>query len=117
MALRVPDHARRAGREVGLIHPVNRAARRPLPPAARSATRARSAACARSAAPARRPLHRRPLRRRLRRRRRLHPRRLPAAGREGGRSERETSSQQSTTERRNKTAALLAIELKKSAHR
>jgi hypothetical protein len=40
-----------------------------------------------------------------------------AAGREGGRGERETSNQQSRAERRNEAAALLAIELKKSAHR
>jgi hypothetical protein len=39
------------------------------------------------------------------------------AGGEGGRGERETSDQQSTAERRNQTAALLVIELKKSAHR
>jgi hypothetical protein len=40
-----------------------------------------------------------------------------AAGREGGRGERETSDQQSRTERRNEAAALLAFELKKSTHR
>jgi hypothetical protein len=39
------------------------------------------------------------------------------AGGEGGRGERETSDQQSTAERQNHTAALLVIELKKSAHR
>jgi microcystin-dependent protein len=39
------------------------------------------------------------------------------AGGEGGRGERETSDQQSTAERQNQTAALLVIELKKSAHR
>ena len=39
------------------------------------------------------------------------------AGREGGRGERETGDHQSTTERRNETAALLPTELKKSAHR
>jgi hypothetical protein len=40
-----------------------------------------------------------------------------AAGREGGRGERETSNQQSRAQRGNETAALLTIELKKSAHR
>jgi len=40
-----------------------------------------------------------------------------ATGGEGGRGERETSNQKSTAERRNETAALLVIELKKSAHR
>jgi cobalamin biosynthesis Mg chelatase CobN len=40
-----------------------------------------------------------------------------ATGGEGGRGERETSNQQSRAQRGNETAALLAIELKKSAHR
>jgi len=106
MTFCVPNHARRAGREVGLVHPVNRcptaatssgATASSGASAASSGSGATAAPTSSAAAPTSAA--------------------ATAAGREGGRSERETSDQQSRAERRNEAAALLAIELKKSAHR
>jgi hypothetical protein len=103
MTFCVPNHARRAGREVGLVHPVKRcstAARTPTAATACTAAASSSAPAAPTSSSAAAPTSS-----------------ATAAGREGGRGERENSNQQSRAERRNEAAALLAIELKKSAHR
>jgi hypothetical protein len=103
MTFCVPNHARRAGREVGLVHPVNRcaaAARTPTAGAATSSGAASSGSTAASSSATAAPTSS-----------------AASAGREGGRGECETSNQQSRAQRRKEAAALLAFELKKSTHR